>query len=279
VAASTSHLWVLTADGRVLSTLDGGANWRKLPLPTPVVQLLRADGFLWALSCARRSDSVCVPVLERARPGHAWVRVTLPRLAAMPDPVMTVSRLAVIVNAQRYPSGRGVLMLSRDGGRFKLRPAPSWDGHPCTIGAWLTSAGRRTWLMCLGGAAAGSSTKGLLASDDGGHTWRTVSAVADLTRPTPAWAISNSEPSAVGTGSAERLWAAWQNGFSESQDGGSRWRYLRNINPQGISSLFSVLSPTHAWLLTVGAALWRTTDGVHWRLIDAFDPSVVTSVG
>jgi hypothetical protein len=194
-------------------------------------------------------------------------------------PSLAVSRLDAIVYGQRYPTGSGLLVVSRGGGRFAIRPAPRWRGQQCTIGAWLVSAGRRTWVLCLGGAAAGSSTKALLASDDEGLTWRTMSAVTDLTRSTPDWTISRMEPSALAAGSPNRLWAAWQNGFSESEDGGSRWRYLPNINPQGLPCAFAVLSSTHAWLLAAGTALWRTTDGVHWRLVDAFDPSELTRSG
>ena len=82
--------------------------------------------------------------------------------------------------------------------RWTRQRAPTWDENKCDNNAALTAHAPRTfWLLCLGGAAAGNSTKGLLRSTDAGRRWTTVSAARSLVaRPAPG-SITLEEPSAL----------------------------------------------------------------------------------
>jgi hypothetical protein len=139
----------------------------------------------------------------------------------------------------------------------------------------FTAAAPRTWwILCLGGAAAGSSTKGLLRTTDNGRTWTTVSQVISLLTPEPpnSTSISRAEPDALTAGSSTRLWLAYQNSLGESADGGTTWINVPDINPQGVAASFDVLSGTHAWLTVPGEGLWGTTDGIHWTQTTPIEP-------
>lgn len=160
------------------------------------------------------------------------------------------------------------MVTSTNGGSsWHTRPAPVWDGHPCTGVGDLTAAAPSTlWLLCLGGAAAGSSTKALLESTDSGRQWRAVSVVTSLVHTPPNGSLPLAEPSALAAGSTQRVWLATTNSLAESDDGGRTWNNVpAAFDPGGWPTVISVLDATHAWLLAPGAGLWSTTDGEHWK--------------
>ncbi len=156
--------------------------------------------------------------------------------------------------------------MSDGGRRFAERPHPTWLGRPCQT-AGLAAAGRSWWLLCLGGAGAGSSEKALLRTTDGGSSWHVVSQVTSLLAAPRAGAMPLQEPDAIAAGSPERLWLATQNDLYESGDGGARWTWVRGPDPRGTPATFDVLSATEAWLLAPGQGLWRTADGRHWHAL------------
>ncbi len=123
------------------------------------------------------------------------------------------------------------------------------------------------WVICLGGAAAGSSEKALLHTTDGGRKWSIASQVRSLTAPARAGTITRAEPNALAAGSHTRLWLAAQNSMYESEDAGFTWHEVPAVNPQGGPAAFDVLSPRHAWLLAPGQGLWRTMDGRQWSAL------------
>jgi photosystem II stability/assembly factor-like uncharacterized protein len=278
--ASTSRadLWVIAGTGRLAATTDHGSSWQVQAIPRPVIQIAASGGVVWALACPhavrRTSPAACRPQLWHTKsPTAPWTRATLPpgeardqfdiRFAATSSNV-----IVELLGASTRPTGR--LFLSRDAGRrWTTRRAPTWDHNECDYPAGLAAAPPRTfWLLCLGGAAAGSSTKGLLESNNGGQTWTTVSAVTSLTqRPRPG-AITLAEPSDLVAGSQARLWLSFTNGLTQSSDGGRRWAEVpQAFDPGGWGTTIDALSASHAWTLAPGAGMWRTTDGLHWRAI------------
>jgi photosystem II stability/assembly factor-like uncharacterized protein len=271
VATSVRDVWALGGGGQLVVTTDGGASWTAPALPRPVVQLAISDGWVWALACPAIARNLCRPVLERARAsGGTWMRLAMPRTASAPDPQLAIAPGAVVVSQVGlfFDAGSGRLIASVDGGRrWTVRRDPAWRGYSCTGISDLAAAGHAWWLLCVGGAAAGSSTKGLLRTRDGGRTWTTVSEVTSLAHPSSRGSISAEEPGPLVAGSPARLWLALTNGLSESADGGSFWTYVAHVNPQGTPTTFDVLSPTSAWLLAPGTGLWRTTDGGVWRAV------------
>lgn len=274
-ALSPADVWAVVGRGRLVATHDGGSHWQVQALPDPVIAIAIEKGFVWAVSCphgaTRTFPLVCHPELWRSGSASgSWTRIELPRATAQ-DPfavhfaATSDDVMLALTEASARPSGE--LLFSRDGGlHWSKRSAPTWDHNRCDNGAGLTAQAPRTfWLLCLGGAAAGSSMKGLVRSTDGGGTWATVSAVTSLTQRPRAGSIPLAEPSALAAGSRSRLWLSLTNGLAESNDGGRRWIGVpRAFDPGGWPSVIDVFDADHAWLLAAGAGLWRTADGLHW---------------
>jgi len=264
VATSTRRAWAVVGAGRVMSTTDGGTSWTAEPPRGSVMALVLGRRTLWMLDCLGGSAYSCDSVLVRkVLPNGVWT-ISSPKLLPNPEPKLALAGGRTVV-----ATGGGTVVIVSDGGkRFTERPVPTWMGQPCQT-AGLAAAGRNWWLLCLGGAAAGSSDKALLRTTDGGARWNVVSQVTSLTAPLRPGAIPRQEPDAIAAGSPARLWLATQNDLYESGDGGARWPWVRGPDPQGTPASFDVLTPTRAWLLAPGQGLWRTTDGRHWHALGA----------
>jgi hypothetical protein len=233
-----------------------------------------AGGWLWAVSCPAVSQNGCRPVVERMRlPGGTWIREPLPAPSALPDMQLTVlsGRAAVVVSWGPHPA----LVSTTDGGtHWSVRPPPAGPPIPCgqdPPGSFTAASPDNWWLLCVGGAAAGSSTKALWRSADAGRTWTVVSAIASLAGPRAAGSLPSQDGAVIAAGSAGRLWIVTPNTISVSTDGGASWSTTQ-LDPQGFLGQFDVLSSTLAWVLAPGAGLWQTTDGITWRPVGGAGP-------
>jgi photosystem II stability/assembly factor-like uncharacterized protein len=259
VATSTSRAWAAVGADRLMSTTDGGATWTPDTPRGSVMALALAGRTLWTLDCVSGPDYSCVSVLlRRDLPNGAWT-ISSPKLAPNPSPELApAGGSGVVISA-----AGSLVIVSGRGQRSTTLSDPWWMGRLCQAAAFA-AVGRSWWLLCLGAAAAGSSEKALLGTTDGGRIWTAVSQVTSLTAPPRPGEITLEEPAALAAGPPRRLWLAALNNLFESEDGGARWIRVPGPDPQGSPVRFDVLSSTHAWLLTPGQGLWRTTDGRHW---------------
>ncbi len=205
---------------------------------------------------------------RRLLPGGRWQREPLPPLAVAAYPRLAfLSAATVVVLASRASDARPLLVLSTDAGRhWASRAAPAGPGHLCTADTSMTAAGPRDWwLLCTGGAAAGSSTMALLRTGDAGRTWTTAAAITSLAQAPRPGGLPGGDAVTLAAGSATRLWLALVNGAATSADGGRSWTAIAGISPQGALGSFDVQSATSAWLLTPGTGLWHTADGRRWQ--------------
>jgi photosystem II stability/assembly factor-like uncharacterized protein len=268
-ATSTQSVWASTGAGRLMATTNAGATWTVQPVPGPVAALAATRRTVWALGCPHRTNVRCQPVLAKVAPNGRWRRLPLPKLTSDPYPLLAAHPgQVIVVPGDPWGNSSEEILASADGGlNWRAVADPSWMGHRCRV-ADLASAGRRGWwLLCLGDAAAGSSTKALLHTIDAGRTWRIASQRTSLTSPLRPGSLGTGEPNAMAAGSPSRLWLCFQNWMDESDDAGRTWTRVPGINPQGNPAAFDVLSPTHAWMLATGQGFWRTTDGRHWRAL------------
>ncbi len=292
VATSRSELWALVGSGHVVETDDGGQHWEVSTIAGPAVEITRGGAYVWALSCpavsSSTSPSACRPQLWRSGIGtRAWAQVALPDITAQAPEFVDLAISPdgdMMLNV--FTAGRtvnGTQLISTEAGRrWRKRPDPRWDRQPCTFGGLQTAAAPHTfWLLCIVGAEAGSSTKGLLRTTNAGIRWTTVSAAPSLTPPPAPESITLEEPSALAAGSANRLWLALVNGLQESENGGRSWSMTppAAIDPNGWMSTISVLDARHAWVLAPGAGLWRTTDGHDWQTIGALNTGFSVAQG
>jgi hypothetical protein len=254
VAISREDVWAYSGSWGLMATTTGGENWTVQPVPGPITALAITGPTLWALGCPQRNNAVCHPALSRRRlPNGPWQQVHVPWPASRQFPQVSAPTPQVIL-------------------RWASRPDPSWMGRPCSVAEFAATGAENWWVLCLGGAAAGSSTKALLHSTDAGGRWGVASQLTSLTAPPRPGSIPLSEPVALAAGSPTRLWLSSPNSMAESGDGGTSWTDVAGVNPQGWTTGFDVLSPTRAWLLAPGQGLWRTSDGSRWYAVGAGGP-------
>jgi hypothetical protein len=271
-AVDGARIWVVSGTGKLLVTANAGATWATQSLPAPVVAAASAGGWLWALSCPPVTGNSCRPDVERMRlPAGTWTPTRPGSLTSLLEPQLDVlsATAAVVVLQGAHPA----LASTADGGaRWTVRAAPAGPQNMCHgdgDSRLFTAAGLGDWwLLCTGGAAAGSSTKALMRSVDAGQTWTVVASVPALSASAPPGSLARQGAVAIAAGSPEVLWLATPNTVTESTDGGVTWSQSL-FNPQGTFGQFDVQSSTHAWLLAPGAGLWQTTDGTTWRPVAA----------
>jgi len=278
-AVAGPDVWVVSDTGVMLQTRDGGTTWARLRVPAPVVAAASAGGWLWVLSCPAVSGSACRPLVERMRlPGGPWTRTGLvtPDLATPPAQqgtqlVVSSGRAAAVAVSGPHPTLAG----TADGGtHWSTRPLPAgWSRlcEPDYIGSLVTAEPDDWWLLCGGEPAAGSSTKALFRSTDGGRTWTVVSALASLSGPARPGSLPGEDGATIAAASPDLLWIATINSLSVSTDGGAFWSMIQ-VNPLGYPGQFDVLSGTAAWLLAPGAGLWQTTNGTTWQELGSSPP-------
>lgn len=267
-AVDGARTWVVSGTGELLVTGNAGASWAAQPLPAPVVAAASAGGWLWALSCPPVTGNSCRPDVERMKlPAGTWTATRPGSSASLLEPQLDVlSATAAVVVLQ---GTRPALASTADGGaRWTVRAAPAGPENMChgdgDSRLFTAAALRDWWLLCTGGAAAGSSTKALMHSADAGQTWTVAASVPSLSAPARPGSLARQDAVAIAAGSPEVLWLATPNTVTESTDGGVTWSQSL-VNPQGTFGQFDVQSSTHAWLLAPNAGLWHTTDGTSWR--------------
>ena len=274
-AVDGARTWVVSDTGRLLVTGDAGATWAAQPVPSPVVAAASAGGWLWALSCPPVTGNSCRPDVERMRlAGGTWT-ATLPGASPSPlEPQLDVLSAtdAVVLLQGTHPA----LASTTDGGvRWTVRAAPADPKDMCRgdgDNVLFTAADPRDWwLLCTGGAAAGSSTKALMRSVDAGQTWTVAASIPSLTEPVRPGALPRQDATAIAADSPEVLWIATLNTVWDSTNGGATWRQAL-FDEQGTFGQFSVESGTLAWLLAPDAGLWHTADGITWRPVGDMAP-------
>jgi hypothetical protein len=265
------QVWALVGE-KLYEIGDGGSRWTAVPLPGRVASADAVSGRLWALLCPRAGQIACRPEVYQIRvPTGTWTREPLPVSWAALDPQLDVSSAqdAVVVTNPAMPNRKPALIRTTDGGaRWTVVGVPPGPGRMCRgLPVSFTAAGAEDWwLLCTGGAAAGSTTRALLRSTDAGRTWPTMSAVSRLDTPLPAYSLSRAPIYAIAATSS-RVWLALDDGLAESADGGKTWTLAGNAAQGSGWTSFDVWSATRAWLLDPGNGLWQTTDGTTWRPI------------
>jgi photosystem II stability/assembly factor-like uncharacterized protein len=271
-AVSAQDVWVLTNQGKLYATGNGGLTWTLQPLPAPVVTVAEAGGELIALSCPLTQQVICHPELHRMRlTDGGWQREPLPRLATYSFSELAVaSASAAVLLVAQYPGNRSELFSTTDGGaKWTADPVPAGPARMCAhVSGLLTIAGAdEWWLLCTGGAAAGSSAKALMRTEDRGRTWHVMAALTSLSAPVAPGSLPFSDANAIAAFSPTLLWIATNNSLTYTRNAGRSWTGVTSVNPQGAFGTFDILSPSDAWLLTPGTALFHTTNGIHWTQV------------
>jgi hypothetical protein len=288
-AGAGAPLWV---------TENDGTTWRKAPLGPYVYDVSAIGTNVWALSgsCGQNaipSVSRCSYALNQSTDGgQQWTtvqQVPEPGFAqeAVTTPALELARItrarAYVLGASDTVSGNpwNLTYTADSGITWIPRPVPCNGAF--SLGAELAASSTNDlWLLCGSQATAGSQTKELFRSFDGGINWVLVTSAAGRTTPTPTTVPPNSLPLAgyiapftvghrnLAVASAKTAWLyPSRAGLYATTDGGFTWTPASAIGAAGFASggagNVTFASPTQGWICQYGVGLWHTKDGMHWH--------------
>jgi photosystem II stability/assembly factor-like uncharacterized protein len=266
--ADSQDGWVYGS--RLFATHDGGRSWRAVALPglgrplADVAALAVLDGFVDAVVVAGLDPNTGGPSklyvsdISRddwrpvagvggsgnwgtltAADGVGYASVTAESFAGGGAPVVTTGLH---------------LFRSLDGRSWARRPAP-----PCVTGIPAAATSTVLYLVCGGGVAAGSQSKPVYRSDDGGDTWLAV---------TSAPFGGDLDGAAASPDTLLVSWGGGAAGIYASLDSGERWAsaYTGKI-PIGITEL-GMTNAAEGYAIDSRSLLVMTHDaGRHWAVV------------
>jgi photosystem II stability/assembly factor-like uncharacterized protein len=284
-------------------TADGGRSWTEAPVG-PVVSDVSAIGAdVWAVVGTRPisslSEAAAYPatVAVSMNDGVTWT-TTASNPPVLEEPGISVAdqdlELARITPSRAYalsfapaPTSGGATLgrlgYTADGGQ-------TWVGRPdpCPryfdVGQEIAASGTDDlWMVCASEPSGGSQAKALYRSSDGGQHWAlaaaanapvlsgNVSLPAGGDLPVGGYVSPDSlghENLAVLTPDAAWLFPD-RSGVFQTTNGGHSWSTVSGLARAGLvgggSGNIVFVDADHGWVCEVGAGLWRTVDGVHWR--------------
>ena len=288
-ADGSAPLWV---------TSDGGVRWHKAPIDPVVYDVSAIGGNVWALTSActanplQASSPSCPLVVEQSLDsGDSWSAVVSSGFAdvssapLISQPVelarITLSR-AYVLTSSTVSTGADIgLLYTADGGQmWQARPVPC--AGPFALGAEVAASGTDDlWFLCGSQGTAGSQSKELYRSSDGGMTWALTASATGLGTPSPPPSEPNTLPLvgyvapisighknlAVASPTTAWLYPSRATLF-KTVSGGQSWVSVPGVNTAGFDSgsagNVTFISATQGWICAYGVGLWHTSDGVHW---------------
>jgi hypothetical protein len=293
-AQGTVALWV---------TADGGRRWEQAPVGPVVSDVSTIGSNVWAVvgTCPISSLAVaatCSATVQVSTDNGATWQATPFAPPVSEQPGLSVAdqdlELARITRQRAYvlsfapassagATALGTLGYTPDGGAtWVTRP------DPCPMyfddGQELAASGTNDlWMVCASQPSGGSQAKALFRSNDGGEHW---SLAAAANAPVLSGNVSLPaggdlpvdgyvSPYSLGHRNLAVLTpdTAWlfpdRSGVFATTDGGRTWKTVSGLSRAGLvgggSGNIVFVDDDHGWVCEVGAGLWRTTDGVHWR--------------
>ncbi len=256
-----------TGSGVVATSSDGGRGWVVQRLPVSALDGVAAAGStIWATtSCAPDAPAGCEGgLIVSTDSGKSWRLTALAGLwhPGLLDPAHGWALSPVEV---RNPS---TVSVTADGGATWSRTSA-----PCRQTAWgawaLQYVSAATgWAACIGDSGAGSETKELLGTTDGGATW-SVLAAESATGAAPAVGSIPLEGQLGGISMRAdgRGWLWTDRGLYASEDGGRTWRSAGWASSDGSTAVVSaVLTGDEA-----GYAIVRDSSAYLLRFVSTTD--------
>ena len=273
----------------LLSTVDGGLQWRPVRLGAEVTEISLVGSSAWAvvIGCPGTATTTphCPAYVDSSRVGPhgaaAWQVHPLP-IMAIPGVEPTLARPSATIGVMTgllWPDDKkNPLLVTEDGGRV-------WrvDGSPCASGDWtgpgavaaVSSKMNKSsdwWLLCNGGGPGmGTDFKAIdWSGNEGAGRWAQLAAFTSVSPYRDQGDLPTGDAGPLVATSRLRLWLLTSNSLSTSSDGGRQWTTLRGIALDGGGEVasFSFIDSSHGWLATPGVGLWRTVNGRSWTKLD-----------
>jgi len=295
-AQGTVPLWV---------TSDGGHRWARATVGPVVSDVSTIGADVWAVvgtcpisSLAIAADCPSAPTVDVStdngiswRPTPALPPVTEePGLSVADQDLelarITPSRAYVLSFAPARTEGGaslGQIGYTANSGRSWVTrpdPCPTYFDDGQEIAASGTDD---LWMVCASEPSGGSQAKALYRSSDGGQHWTLTAAAnapvlsGNVSLPAGGGLPADGyvSPYSLGHQNLAVLTpqAAWlfpdRSGVFQTTNGGATWSAVAGLARAGLvaggSGNVVFVDAEHGWVCEVGAGLWRTTDGVHWR--------------
>lgn len=269
--SSATTGWV-SANGSLEETVDGGHDWRSVRLgPGHVLTVTRTGSvieavtsgpsYLWTLGFPGRQWRHGAPVPTMTGSGANAQSLELTSLGPEPNDA--------VVASSKYGDEPAQLAVTTNGGT-------SWSsvGDPCShdwvgLTALTQSADAKIALLCFGGAAAGSGTRGFYVSTNRGRSWVLRAADTNLAGPNPSGLDLQDTGTTLASPRPGLFLDATENLLTTSLDGGRHWERAVGSSDWGTIGLpgvggFDVLNARDVWLLARGVQLLKTTNGTTW---------------
>ena len=301
---STGYLWGARSTGGapLWVSHDDGETWQFAQIGPYVLDVSAIGANVWALTSecpaaatAAAATAFCaVGVEQSVDEGNTWRSLRAPALTGgLPGGYglrgvelarITDTRAYVLTSAQTGPTAVPEWQLS-----FTADSGATWTSRvaPCSgafaLGAEVAASSTEDlWLLCGSQATAGSQSKQLFRSRDGGQTWSLEAAATGLGTPPPPSVPSDPLPLAgyvapftvghhnlaVASPAAAWLFPSRAALYATS-DGGVSWDQVPELAAAGFAGGgegdITFLSPTDGWICAYGIGLWQTTDGIHWH--------------
>jgi hypothetical protein len=269
---SVERGWV-EAGGVVAHTSDAGDRWEVKDLDGTVDTIVADGKSVAALVLQPRTSSMRV---WRLSPAGGLTGRTASRTVPLAMAYYGGAELAVEAQSQQVfvaPErwGAGIVTIAW--------AARSWSvlKTPCkgSVQSLLVPPEGGLTLVCGYGASMDKNPKAVMASSDGGRTWRVLSSWAptgpDSTDRSGLPVTDFLDAAFAPSGS---YYMATTLGLASSSDEGRNWLPLDVAGKaldlpanSAYGAQFSFAGPTHAWLLLEGEALLRTVDAHRWTAV------------
>lgn len=267
--------------GIVALSSDGGRTWRVAFRTAGTVLDLSTlgDRFAWASVYPCSASGVCQAqmIVRTEDGGSTWSELPARGIHA---PSFATPSLGWGIRSGSSSRDAELARTSDEGATWRSLPQPcpySLDAQDVAL-----ASPSRGWVLCTGVSGAGQQPKAVLASADGGQTWKATASVGiGASSPAPPGGL-------VGYGYAQGLtflpdghgWL-WENfrGFTyATTDGGHTWRSLDELKAETTAGLsLSFTSDADGYLLEEGGGvrLLHTSDGGRaWQLRHSWPPRV-----
>jgi hypothetical protein len=267
----------------LLVTSDGGAHWSQVvTLDGTLQRAIPIGRNVWATftKCGPPglAASCAVGAAISLDGGLRWHDVTDPPIAEAPGPaggdILARYSLNAAYVVSYGPTGGGLAFTDDDGATWRRL------SDPCS-GPWadvdLAAPGPGDlWLVCgaIAPRTSGVQAKVAYRSDDGGRSWVLMASsgfAPGAAEPVGDLPLSG-RVSQLATISAQRAWLGVAGlGVMVTFDSGRDWQLASGF-PAATSPSPAVgvtfNNVVDGWAIEIRHGVWRTSDAVHWRLVD-----------
>ena len=296
------YLWGAQTEGAapLWVTHDGGLTWRRPAIGPEVVDVSAIGPDVWALvrTCSQTAPATSALFVEESLDAGGTWRASpadVPGSSLGQGSESPLPELARITDARAYvltasspvggPTAWQLLFTDDAGATWSTRPVPC--GGAYALGAEVAASSTDDlWLLCGGQGTAGSQSKQLYRSSDGGLTWQLRATASGLGTPKqsnlppdPLPLAGYVAPFTIGHRNLAVLapTTAWlfpsRADLLKTSDGGSSWVPVQSLASAGFDSggagNVTFLSATQGWICEYGIGLWHTVDGVSWSPLGA----------